>query len=323
MILTTYAVRILKKMMKLFLSGQKKTALFWGKIDSSNVSEYWWNFETIRGFIQEKITGDPSRSWHTKMILKKQTPFGRVLTFGDGYGMAVEGFQRGKDTTEIVYLNLSKGEGIRFKKKMEEWNLGIPYSFIQADANTFDFYSLGYFDTIIDVGLFHHVENFESLFPQLNRILREDGIMYVDEYVGPSKFGFTGGVIDIINNWLISLPEELVACSKKVTREDFIKLWIRSDEPSEGIRSGELDGMLRRHFDLVETVPFGGTVLQPFFLTCRFKPGRLNIHNWHNTETGRKEIARLVQIEHDLVKSGAIEKDYIYYMFKKKMNEIY
>ncbi len=298
---------------------QRKAAHFWDQADTAASSEYWWNFKVIRGSIQKEITGDACLTWYTKKILDKPTPFGRVLTFGDGYGMAAEALVTRKDTTEIVYLNVSKGEGLRFQKKMSELNMNIPYSFICADANTFDFSLLVFFDTIIDVGAFHHLKKFESIFPRLNRQLKPDGVMYVDEYVGPSKWKFDQSVIQIINHWIASLPGELIACSDEVSRGDFIKMWQRSNDPSEAIRSADLDRMLRRYFELVEATPFGGTLLQPFFLTSHLQPGRLNIPNWHHTEIGRSEAARLVRIEHELIKSGEIQKDYLYYIFKKKV----
>lgn len=307
---------VLKKTFFNFIN-LKKTAQFWDQTDTAASSEYWWNNKIIRAFIQKEITKDPSMSWYTKKIQERQTPFGRILTFGDAHGMAAEAFLTKRDTTEIIYLNISKGEGINFKKKMEELGINIPCSFIHADANTFNYSSLGLLDTIIDVGAFHHLENFEYIFPQLNNQLQSDGIVYVDEYVGPSKWEFNQSVIEIINHWLKTLPDDLIACSKKVCQDDFKQLWKSIGDPSEGIRSGDIDCMLRKYFNLVEATSFGGTLLQPFFLTSHLKPCRLNIHNWRNTEIGKLESDRLVHIENKMINSGEIQKDYIYYVFKK------
>ncbi|MCK5056345.1 MAG: class I SAM-dependent methyltransferase [Candidatus Aminicenantes bacterium] len=312
-----FLTRALRKIIPGF-SALKKTAQFWDQTDTASSIDYWGNNKVIREFIQKEITGDASLSWYTKTIRERPTPFGRILTFGDGHGMGAEAFLTKRDTTEIIYLNISNGEGTRFKKKMEELDIDIPYSFIQADANSFDYASLGFFDTIIDVGAFHHFENFEYIYPQLNNQLKPDGIMYVDEYVGLSKLGFEQHVIDIINKLLTSLPEDLIACQKKVFQNDYKQLWKRSNDPSEGIRSGDLDRMLRRYFKLVEATSFGGTLLQPFFLTSQLNPCRLNIKNWHHTEIGKMESDRLVRLENKLINSGEIKKDYIYYILKKK-----
>jgi len=309
-------IRILKKIL-FFFSDKKRAAKFWDENETAASIEYWWNNKIIREIIQKEITGDVSLSWYTKTIQDRSTPFGRILCFGDGHGMAAEAFLTKKDTTEIINLNISKGEGERFYRKMKELNIDIPYSFVKADANSFDYSSLGFFDTIIDVGAFHHFQNFEHIFPQLNNLLQTDGIMYVDEYVGLSKLEFEQSIIDIINNWLVSLPESLIASRKPVNQKDFKRLWRRSNDPSEGIRSGDLDRMLRENFSLVEAKSFGGTLLHPFFLTSFLKPRRLNIQNWHQTEVGKSETACLVRIEQELINSGKIPQNYLYYIFKK------
>lgn len=312
-----FIIRVLKRVHRIFLSDRHKTAQYWDQSNTAASSEYWGNFKIIREFLQKEVTGDPSQSWYTRQILDRVTPFGRVLTFGDGYGMAVEALLGKRDTKEIVYINISEGEGTRFQNLVKEHNISTPCHFIQADANVFDFSSLGAFDTIIAVGAFHHFEDFESIFPQLNNLLQPDGILYAAEYVGPSKLKFEQPVIGIVNDWLASLPGELIACRKPVKRSHYTKMWKQCGDPSEGVRSGDLDRMLRRYFDLVEETPFGGTLLQPFFLTSNMRPCRLNIENWHNTEVGERELERLVRLENEKIKSGEIHKDYMYYIFKK------
>ena len=316
-------LRILKKIAKnlIHISDIKKTAKFWNEVDTSLSLEYWWNNKVIRSFIQKNITGDPEISWYTKKIKERKTPFGRILAFGDGYGMAFEAYITRKDTTEIVYLNISEGEESRFKKKAKELGINIPCTFICANANTFDYTSLGDFDTIISVGAFHHMKNFKYIFPQLNKILKTDGIVYVDEYVGPSKWRFNEFIVDIINQLLNSLPEELIADRKEVKKKDFYNLWKKSGDLFEAIKSDELDSMLKKYFNLVEETSFGGTLLQPFFLTAHLKPCRLKIYNWHYTEIGKRESKKLVELEYELIKSEKIGKDYLYYAFEKnKLN---
>jgi len=305
-----------------FYSKITRTSRFWDQTDTALSEVYWWNNKVIREFIQKEITGDARVSWYTRQINDHRKPFGRILTFGDGYGMAAEAFLARGDATEIMYLNISKGEGDRFKRKMEALNLGIPCHFIQADANTFNYTSLGGFDTIIDVGAFHHFENFEFIFPLLNDILKPDGVMFVDEFVGPSKWKFDKLVIEIINDLLASLPGELIASSKPVRQRDFFNLVRYGSDPSECIRSGDLRQQLLENFEPIKTIFYGGSLLLPFFLTASLKPNRLKIQNWLHTELGQSESKRLVQLEKTLIGSGRIKPDYIYYVFEKRKIEI-
>ena len=43
-------------------------------------------------------------------------------------------------------------------------NAEIPCHFIKSDANKYDYLKLGNFDTIIDIGAFHHFRKFNFYF---------------------------------------------------------------------------------------------------------------------------------------------------------------
>ncbi len=316
------AKNILKRAYRKFFprkaGGLKATAGFWDTTETALAPEYWWNIRTIRDLVHTRLTGSPDLTWFTKQILERTAPFGRVLTFGDGYGMAGEAFQRRRDISEIVSVNLSAGEGKRFSETMERIAMDRPYRFVQADANTYDYGPLGRFDTIIDVGSFHHLEKFEAAFPRINEALEAAGRMYIDEFVGPTKYRFSARVVEIINEWLRRLPPNLVASSRRVTRGDFIDLWKKCPDPSECVRSGELDQALRDHFRLLSCEDVGGTLLQPFFLTSYLSPCRLNIANWHHAPEGKEWAARLVREEEELLKENEITSDYRYYIFTRR-----
>ncbi len=316
MTIKMFIKKVIKKIVPNLLGSLKKTAIVWDQTDTADSSEYWWNFPIIRDYILNYVTGDSKLSWYTKQIQDRKTPFGRVLAFGDGKGMAAEAHILRKDVSEVVYLNIAGGEGKRFKNLMKEHS--CPHKFVLADANTFDYKSLGKFDTIIDVGAFHHFEDFDRIFPMLNDCLADDGLMYIDEYVGPSKWVFTKPIIDIINEELNTLPQELVKNRQQVVQQEYIDLWISAQEPSEGVRSAELDSMLLKYFKLEQSNFFGGTLVQPFFYTSNLKPCRLNIPNWHKTDEGKHHLERLVKKEHELIKSGKIGADYKYYVLSKK-----
>jgi hypothetical protein len=125
-------------------------------------------------------------------------------------------------------------------------------------------------------------------------------------------------VVDIINDWLHSLPRELIRSTKKVTQKDFFRMYKYGGDPSEAIRSGDLQGQLLENFNLIESTSFGGSLLLPFFLTANLRPVRLKVSNWHNTEIGKSESARLVNLEREIIDSGKIEPNYMYYVFGKK-----
>jgi SAM-dependent methyltransferase len=313
--------RVVRKLRRMALGRglrAAKTSRYWDETDTSLAAEYWMNIETVRNLVRERVTGSSQMTWFTRQVRTRETPFGRVLAFGDGYGMAAEAVQEKRDSTEVISFNISAEEGERFLAVMKQVGAQIPYRFVLGDANRFDFSRLGRFDTIIDVGAFHHFERLERILPALHEALAPDGRLYVDEYVGPSKYRFSSRVIELINARLAGLPESLVACRRKVSPGDFRDLWRRCPDPSEGIRSAELDRLLRRHFSVVQRTPYGGTLLQPFFLTSHLDPCRLRIANWHSTPDGRSAAAQLVRLELELMSAQTLGSDYCYYVLARR-----
>lgn len=48
-----------------------------------------------------------------------------------------------------------------------------------------------------------------------------DGLMYVDDYAGASQWKFTQKLIDHINDWITTLPGELILSRKPLQYSDF------------------------------------------------------------------------------------------------------
>jgi SAM-dependent methyltransferase len=216
-------------------------------------------------------------------------------------------------------MNISEGEGERAGETIRKAEVPVSYHFVKADANQFDFSTLSPdFDTIISVGAFHHLENFEAIFPQLNRLLKTDGILYADEYIGPTKWSFDRLIVEMINRLLCVLPPELIVYRNEVSVKDFTRLSKNSPDQSEAVRSSDLDQTLRSHFDLIEFISFGGSILYPLFLTAQFRPCRLNISNWNRTMIAQTWVKRIVLMEELLENAGLIRPCYGYFKFRKK-----
>lgn len=253
--------RKIRFLLKNLIPKKIRTALAWSMHSTAKANNYWGNFQVVKEIYQKRVTGNPSLSWYTWKIKKRESPFGCVLAFGDGKGMAAEAALARNDTQEVVYFNISKGECLDFERLFSGHHFDFPFRYVVGDANRFDFTRLGTFDTIISVGAFHHLVNFEQIFPQLNRILKPGGLLYADEFIGPSRWRYEGEIIERVNQYINTLPEELVLSRKPVNGEEFHHLWKNGPDPSESIRSSELDQWLRKNFTVLETYSFNGTFL--------------------------------------------------------------
>lgn len=307
-------------LLKTLIPKKIRTALAWSIHSTAQASNYWGNFQVTKEIYQKRVTGNPSLSWYTWKIQERSSPFGRVLAFGDGKGMAAEAALVRDNTIEVIYFNISKGECQSFEQLFSGHRFEFPYRCVIGDANNFDFTQLGTFDTIISVGTFHHFKKFERIFPQLNQIMKPDGLLYADEFIGPSQWRYERKIIDLINQYLTLLPEKLLLSRKPIIPEEFYELWKNNPDPSESIRSAELNEWLRKSFNVLESYPFNGTFLYPFFLTAQFNPQRLNIPAWHDTEVGQNELKKMAFKEDEWIASGRLPSHFMYYTLGKKWN---
>jgi hypothetical protein len=81
-------------------------------------------------------------------------------------------------------------------------------------------------------------------------------------------------------------------------REQFLVV-----DPSEAVRSGEIVGILSRHFDVCRTIPMGGTLVQPLFT-------RTAANFWDDPE-GAEWVAKILAHERDLVRPGRLASDFV------------
>jgi hypothetical protein len=67
-------------------------------------------------------------------------------------------------------------------------------------------------------------------------------------------------IIRIINQWLLALPDDLVLSREPILPMDFLELWKTSDDPSECVRSADLDPLIPKHFDVDQVMCVGASL---------------------------------------------------------------
>lgn len=100
----------------------------------------------------------------------------------------------------------------------------------------------------------HHVSRLEYLFTQVLLALKSGGLVYLDEYVGPSRFEWSAERLAPQQAFYAALPREI-----RMSHE--LPLPIQIDDPSEAVRSSAIEPVLRIGFDVVAQRPYGGTLL--------------------------------------------------------------
>ncbi len=189
-----------------------------------------------------------------------QLPFRRALSIGCGTGMLdrqlikrgicnqVDAFD-GSVASVAMARNALAAEGIA----------GIRY--FVADFNQPAFPARRY-----DIAFFHqslhHVTYLERLFGALIRTLKKGGLVYLDEYVGPSRNDWSLPRIQMHRDIFASLPRE-------VRQTDSLELPIQADDPSEAVRSSEILKELSIGFTILKKRDYGGNLLAVIYPALR------------------------------------------------------
>lgn len=116
----------------------------------------------------------------------------------------------------------------------------------------------GAYDLVLFHQSLHHVAALERLFREVMGTLAPDGLLYLDEYVGPSRDGWDRKALRSVDEVYRTIP-------RTARRHDSVPPPVQADDPSEAVRSGEILPCLRVGFRTLERRDYGGNVLSVLF----------------------------------------------------------
>jgi SAM-dependent methyltransferase len=229
----------------------------------------WWHSPVVMGEIQRRVTGDldkPVEEYFRDRYCPK--PFGRALSLGAGGGQLERSMLELGVCEEILGIDISEA-------RVEHANAAIPEALRGRLA--FECHNLetwrpdGQFDLLIARDVLHHIARLEELCEAFDGLLRPGSLLYVDEYVGPTRFQWTDKQLEVIARLLERLSPSLVADlvepargSRRRAERPTVENMIAAD-PSESVRSQEIPAILDAHFDVVERRSYGGAVFHQLF----------------------------------------------------------
>jgi SAM-dependent methyltransferase len=180
----------------------------------------WMASAAVRMHLNERATGDPARDW-----LSAWAPqyFGgvdlRVLVLG--------GADRALERTIAEWPFVARIDVV----------VDLDRDHLEADA----------YDVVVAHMALHKVEQLEEAFSQIERAMKDDSFVIVNEHTGPRRFQYSDDVGTMI--------DALAAAMGIAPRE-------QPADASAAVRSDELLPMLYERFDVVDVRRMGGTLLQ-------------------------------------------------------------
>ena len=229
------------------------TRAFWDRETESPSHTSWLEHPAIRLYTLRQI--DPIDAewpvdWFNNWL--KGRRFARGLSIGCGSGP----FERdliGHDLCDRIDAFDASLQSIR----IAQGAAGDRIHYFVADFNRCAFRPRSY-DAVFFHQSLHHVERLEELLAGVRAWLRPDGLVYLDEYIGPSRNAWSDELIAPHRAVFERLPAEM-----KLTTE--LPLPIQENDPSEAVRSDEIMQVLEQEFEIAAFRGYGGNLLSVIF----------------------------------------------------------
>jgi ubiquinone/menaquinone biosynthesis C-methylase UbiE len=164
----------------------------------------------------------------------------------------------------------------------------------------------GTFDVVYVQAAIHHFDKIDDMFALMHRVLRPDGLLIYDEYVGPDHHLYEPELIEIMDRIDDCLaPSYRWDHLAKHTRQHvpYPNLeWMLQHDPSEGVHASRILPLTYQWFDIVHRADSGGSIMRPFFT------GILPNFNWDDQKD--QTVARLVILMEQLLTEHGIIPNY-------------
>jgi ubiquinone/menaquinone biosynthesis C-methylase UbiE len=297
------------------LSQSSRVADHWSEVFSESLAElvsrqnYWLAIPEVQARYNRLATDGKCGSWIEFCLsehLGKTLPVERMLSIGCGNGdleIGLAGLNafRGFDAFDIAEGAISAACSRAKDKQISTINFQV------QDVNRLSLQSNRYDAAWFNMSL-HHIEALEPVCAEVAGALKPTGFLFVNEYIGPSRFKFTERQKEVLG-----LANKLIP--KRYRRLSPTSRWYRSSppvpdpaevfhvDPSEAVRSAEIMKVLPQYFEIISLRPLGGTILQ-------FLLGTIAWNFRTEDPDSIKVLNMLFAIEDTLIEIGDLQSDF-------------
>ena len=229
---------------------------YWTDLRSHAWDELWMNHPLVRERINQRVTGDPGLwpiQWLAKVV-PDRVPFPSALNIGCGLGHLERSLVDHGIVVHVTGIDTS-ATAVEEARRLNE--AGGRASFVVADAWRF-LRECDPFDAVFFHASLHHFDRLPEFLGLVRRALKPRGVLYIDEYVGPSRREWTWKHLVRWNLVYRGLPAA-------VRRTHLIRRPINREDPTEAIASSGILAAVAAHFRILVRRDYGGNLLAPIY----------------------------------------------------------
>lgn len=261
-------------------------ANFWDHEVVERTHKTWMAVPEVREYINTSIGGDPS-AWPMNWFVKQYggRVFTRGLSIGCGPGDLERDLIRRGICREIDAFDISEGSLAIARTRAAEEGMSDRIHYFTGDFNAPSLPRNAY-DIVCFPWSMHHVAKLEKILRAVLHALRPDGLLYFEEYIGPSAREWSEETLRAQRATFASLPREWKTA-------DELPYPINPHDPSEAIRSSEIVPQTHIGYDIEHKRDFGGNVLSTLYPFI----------DWNVAPP--ETITRLIEAEKAILRNGA------------------
>jgi 2-polyprenyl-3-methyl-5-hydroxy-6-metoxy-1,4-benzoquinol methylase len=187
---------------RIYKQNLKREIRFWNSQTEFNPNVSLSFQRPIRNYINEIMFNskvDYELDWQDYLEQNYKIE-GDILVLGAGIGTKEEKILNNENVNSVTIIDISDSSTEALRKRFPSKNIYLEnndLNFIQLIKNKYDL--------IICYGLIHHIINLESLFFELKKSLKTNGLLVINEYVGESKWNWNKERVEFINNKILPL----------------------------------------------------------------------------------------------------------------------
>jgi SAM-dependent methyltransferase len=236
-------------------------ASFWDRQHATDYSHVNWMFHpAVREYINGSLGGQWPIQWFEQRFPRRR--FARALSIGCGPGA----FERDVIRRDLCGTIDGLDASIQSLATATAAAREAPYAgrirYFAADFNRLSLPRETY-DIVFFQQSLHHVAKLERVLSAVARALKPGGLVYLDEYIGPSRHEWTDELVREIREFHSQLDP-------RIRTRDWLPYPVENADPSEAIRSGEIVEQLGVGFQTLHFRGYGGNLLAPLYPEIRW-----------------------------------------------------
>ena len=298
------------------MSDQETVARRWSQLSASSdvfsSSVYWLAVPAVRARHQRRAcAGRPYASWVEYCLREflRDLPVRKMLSIGCGHGSLERHLHSLNAFERCDAFDIAPGAIENARQSAREVRAST-ISYCCVDVENVDLERKCYDAVWFNMSL-HHISALELVLQRVRDSLAEAGLLFLNEYVGPNRFGFPAAQQEAIAHAFHLIPPRY---RKSFAPETFGQtlavppnpdpVEVARADPSESARSQDILPVLSRYFEIVALNKCGGTLLQ--FLLSGIAG------NFHEDDpSSMKVLEMLFTIEDALIDSGTLDSDFV------------